>query len=132
VDEASGDIQLKAASGTEEYRLAVEHYNFDLTKFQLRFDTDKNNTIVQAIVSGKPQGTDDWLTLSRQNKSAKAVRFNQANSGIAYTMIHPFTGQLRGAMMYNFYQYAEDITDEQRSFMERYTQLVSTRLNLPG
>jgi hypothetical protein len=52
VDEASGDIQLKAASGTEEYRLAVEHYNFDLTKFQLRFDTDKNNTIVQAIVSG--------------------------------------------------------------------------------
>jgi hypothetical protein len=130
VDEEMDEIQLMAASGTEEYRLAVENYNFNLTKFRLCFDVDKDNTIVRAIATNKPQGTDDWLTLSRKNKSAEAVRFNQANSGIAYTAIYPFTAKRRGALMYNFYQYAEDITDEQRDFMETYTKLVSEQLDL--
>jgi hypothetical protein len=125
VDEQKQEIQLKGASGTPEYALAVQNYNFNPAKFHLSFDTDQDNTIVQAIASGQPSGTSDWVSLSRKHKSAEAVRFNQANSGIAYTAVYPFRGLQRGALMYNFYQYAEDMTDEQREFMERYTKLVS-------
>jgi hypothetical protein len=128
VDEQKQEIQLKAASGTTEYELAVQNYNFNPEKFHLSFDTDRDNTIVKAIASGKPAGTSDWVSLSRKHKSEEAVRFNQANSGIAYTAVYPFNGKQRGALMYNFYQYAEDMTDDQREFMERYTQLVSSDL----
>ncbi len=132
VDEKKGEVQLKAASGTEQYRLAVERYNFKLSDFHLRFDADKDNTIVQAIASGKPQGTADWVTLSRKHKSAEAVRLNQANSGIAYTAIYPFSSSVRGALMYNFYQYPDKIDGEQRAFMKKYTDLVSTFISPPA
>jgi hypothetical protein len=128
VDEAKSEVQLMAASGTAEYELAIEHYKFKPSNFHLSLDTDTDNTIVQAVTSGHPQGTSDWLTLSRKRKSAQAVRFNQANSGIAYTAIYPFQATRRGALMFNFYQYADEISKEQRDFMERYTALVSTFL----
>jgi len=129
VDEEEKQIQLKAASGTEEYRLAVEWYNFKPADFHLDFDTDKNNTIVKAIASGKPQETDDWVTVSRQHSSPEVVRLNQANSGIAYTAIQPFSHAVRGALMYNFYQYPDKIDGEQRTFMRKYTDLVSSLLS---
>lgn len=131
VDEGKGEIQLMAASGTEQYRLAVEQYNFKPSEFHLRFAIDKNNTIVQAIVNGRPQDTTDWVTLSRKHKSAEAVRLNQANSGIAYTAIYPLSSSVRGAMMYNFYQYPDEIDGKQRGFMEKYTDLVSTFISKP-
>lgn len=129
VNEKKDEIQLVAASGTEEYRLAVEQYNFKPSSFHLRFDIDKDNTIVQAIANNKPQDTADWWTLSRKHKSAKAVRLNQANSGIAYTVVYPFSSSVRGALMYNFYQYPDKIDGEQRAFMKRYTELVSTHIS---
>lgn len=128
VDEGKSQIQLMAASGTDEYRLAVERYNFKPSQFHLRFDEDKNNTIVQAIVRGRLQDTTDWVTVSRKNKSPEIVRINQANSGIAYTAIYPFSSSVRGALMYNFYQYHDKIDEKQRTFMKKYTHLVSSYL----
>ena len=132
VDEKKDEIHLMAASGTEQYRLAIERYNFKPSEFHLHFDTDKNNTIVKAISSGKPQFTTDWLTLSRKHKSADVVRLNQANSGIAYTAVYPFTSKVRGALMYNFYQYPEQIGNIQHDFMKRYTKLASSYLSQPA
>jgi hypothetical protein len=128
VDEGKSEIQLMAASGTEEYRLAVERYNFKPSDFHLGFDTDKENTIVRAIASGQPQDTTDWVTLSRKHSSPEVVRLNQANSGIAYTAIYPFSSPKRGALMYNFYQYPDKINGEQRAFMEQYTELAATSI----
>ena len=129
VDEHKREIQLMTASGTEEYSRAVEQYNFKPANFHLDFVADKDNTIVQAIVTGEPRDTDDWVTVSRQNKSPEAVRLNQANSGIAYTAIYPFSSPLKGGLMYNFYQYPDKIDSTQRDFMKKYTSLVSTYLS---
>ena len=57
VDEAKNEVQLVAASGTEEYARAVERYNFNLTKFHLSLADNPDNTIVKAIVRSKPQDT---------------------------------------------------------------------------
>ena len=128
VDEAKNEVQLVAASGTEEYARAVERYNFNLTKFHLSLADNPDNTIVKAIVRSKPQDTTDWVTLSRKGSSPETVRFNQANSGIAYTAIYPFSSPRRGAMMYNFYQYPDKIDDAQREFMQKYTALVAASI----
>lgn len=129
VDEETNKIQLVAASGTEEYRLSVENMDFKLEDYTLYFDKNKANPIVKSIARGKPQSTTDWATLNRGKTSVEEVRLNQANSGIAYTAIYPFAGSVKGALMYNYYQYADGIGSQQEDFMERYTELVSRSLD---
>jgi hypothetical protein len=129
VDESTRRIQLVAASGTEEYRLAVEYIDFKLKEYSLSFDKNKSNTIVRAIARHKPQHTTDWATLNSGQTSIKAVRLNQANSGIAYTAVYPLPGSIKGAVMYNFYQYADGIGSQQLTFMQQYTELVSACLD---
>lgn len=128
VDEKKNKIQLVAASGTEEYRLAIEYIDFKLEEYVLDFKKNKDNTIVQAITSGKPKHTTDWATLNSGQNSTKSVRLNQANSGIAYTAIYPLQGPTRGALMFNYYQYPDGIGAAQEAFMKRYTKLVSSHL----
>lgn len=130
VDEKANVIRLVAASGTEEYRLSVEHMDFKLEDYVLDFEKNKKNTIVQAIVSGKPQHTSDWATLNSGKTPVESVRINQANSGIACTVVHPLTEPAKGALMYNYYQYADGIGDKQKSFMKQYTKLASNYLGL--
>jgi hypothetical protein len=128
VDSQTNEIQLKASSSTEEYELAVEKFDFEPKSYHLNFDKDKHNTIVQAIATGKPQSTGDWVTLNRGETPPHVVRINQANSGIACSIIYPFDSVIKGALMYNYYQYQEQIGSPQQAFMERYTELVSTYL----
>jgi hypothetical protein len=128
VDSQTNEIQLKATSNTEEYELAVERFDFKPKSYHLNFDKDKDNTIVQAIATGKSQSTCDWVTLNRGETAPDVVRINQANSGIACSIIYPFNSAVKGALMYNYYQYQEQIGSPQRAFMERYTELVSTYL----
>ena len=129
VDEPSNVVQLVAASGTEEYRLAVQHMQFKASDYTLDFEKDKGNTIVRAIASNKSTHTTDWADLNRGQTPVEQVRLNQANSGIAYTSIYPLQGTLKGAVMYNYYQYPEMIGDEQAAFMTEYTRLVSLSLD---
>jgi hypothetical protein len=128
VDDKTNEIQLKATSRTEEYKLAVERFAFKPKSYHLNFDKDKHNTIVQAIATGKPQTTCDWVTLNRGETPHDVVRINQANSGIACSIIYPFSSAVKGAMMYNYYQYQEQLGSPQWAFMDRYTELVSTYL----
>lgn len=122
-------VQLKAATGSEYYKLAVEHYKFQPQEYRLDLDKDSSNTIVKAILSGKPETTADWVTVSRLGVEPEVVRLNQANSGIAYTVIYPFSGKVSGALMYNFYQYPASLGKAQWAFMKRYTALASSLLN---
>jgi len=128
VDEKTNEIHLVAASGTEEYRLSVEHMDFKAEDYTLDFDKNKDNTIVQAIAGGKPKHTTDWTTLNRGQTPAETVRLNQANSGIAYSVIYPLSGPAKGALMYNYYQYQDGIGDTQKAFMKRYAKLIGSYL----
>jgi hypothetical protein len=128
VEEKLDRICLKAASDTEQYHLAIDHFKFDPSKYHLYFDKNKDNSIVRAILSNEPQNTTDWNTLNRGKTPSDTVRLNQANSGIAYSVIRPFRSKIRGALLFNFYQYPEQIGQQQENFMERYTELASKYL----
>jgi hypothetical protein len=125
VDENGIIVQLMAMSDTEQYRLAVEGYNFNPADYVLDFVVDKNNPIVQSITIGEPCGTRDWAVLGRSNVRPETVRLNQASSGIAYSVIYPLSSGRRGGVMYNYYQYPDGLGAEQQVFMECYTKLVS-------
>ena len=128
VDEKDNAIWLKGVSDTEEYRLAVKQFEFKPTSYRLDFNKNKDNTIVQTIIQAKPQRTLDWAALNRGQTPTDTVRLNQASSGIASTMLYPLSSVVRGALMYNYYQYPEKIGPLQQTFMEDYTKLVSACL----
>jgi hypothetical protein len=128
VDETKKQLQLVAASGTEEYQRAVETYNFNPDDFHLCLENDQENTLVQAVITESPKDTNDWTTLSRKGSLPEQVRLNQASSGIAYSAIYPFSTPKRGVLMYSFYQYPDKINDSQRTFMKKYTALAAAQL----
>jgi hypothetical protein len=127
LDDTKQTVRLVAVSDTEYYQMSVQGYNFDLASYVVPLD-DSKNSIAKAIKTGKPQSTTDWGVLGR-TRAEDAARFNQANSGIAYTAVYPFSGKLRGALMYNYYQYQDAIGPQQHEFMKRYTIMVSSALD---
>jgi hypothetical protein len=129
VNPKNQDIRLKAVSETEIYRLSVEGIDFNPSKYHLSFDKNKNNTIVRAISSNKPTSTSDWRTLNSGQNTTSTVRLNQASGGIGCTVIYPLTGATKGALMFNYYQYPDEIHKGQHRFMKRYTQIVSRSLD---
>jgi hypothetical protein len=131
VDEKVNRIRLKAASDTAMYHLAVDHFSFDAKSYYLEFDKNKDNSIVRAIVKGKPQRTTDWSTLNRGKTPLEIVRLNQASSGIACSVIYPLESTVRGALMFSYYQYPDQIGTRQEEFMRHYTKLVSKYLARP-
>lgn len=125
LDENGKDLRLLAASDTEYYELGVKDYPaFDPNNFVLSMD-DTDNDIVRTVISGKPDHTDDWSSVQRAGAATETVRLNQASSGIAIVYNYPLTSKKRGVMMYNYFQYADGIGDDQTDFMQRYTEIVS-------
>jgi len=132
VDEASQMVYLAAVSHTEQYNQSVRGYDFDETDYHLSLKSDQGNDIVKAILINKPQKTLDWGSLSRPAADRGQARLNQASGGIAYSMVYPLPGPARGALLYCYFQYEENIGPGQQQFMERYTKLVSDSLGHLG
>ncbi len=127
VDRKAGVVKTAAVSDTEHYRTAVSGINFTPAQYKVSLN-DHGNSIIQAISSGKPQGTTDWGTLSRPQTGPEPARLNQANSGIAYSIVYPLDSPSGGALMFCYYQYQADIGTLQHEFMVRYARLVSESL----
>ena len=124
VDEAKQTVHFISASDTEYYHHSVDGYSFNMKDYALSLD-DSENSIVQAITSGQPVGTANWDTMRRPRVDVGIARSNQASGGIGYSMIYPFTGKVRGALMYSYFQEHEAMGEQQPAFMKQYTQLVS-------
>lgn len=122
------DLRFMGASDTEYYHLAIKDYPpFDPDDFIFPM-TDTDNDLVRAITENKPLHSDGWDTIRRKKSQLEVVRLNQASSGIAQAYSYPLQGTRRGALMFNYYQYADAIGDDQLAFMGEYTELVSKRL----
>jgi hypothetical protein len=120
-------IKLAGASDTEHFKMSVQGYNFNPADYKLSLKEDSDNDITKAILTGRPQSNIDWGKLSRRESDPAQARLNQANSGIAFSEVFPLEAH-RGALMFCFFQYQENIGSEQREFMERYTKLVDASL----
>jgi len=127
VDEAKSLIRLVGVSDTEYYRLSVADYPFRPSAFTVRLD-NPDNAIATAVREDKIVPLHDWGKLRRPRARDEAVRLNQASAGIGYSVLYPLPGSVRGALLYNYFQYQDAIGDDQRNFMEAYTNLVADAL----
>ena len=89
-----------------------------------------DNLIAEAVRTNQAQVTTDWQYLFAPALTPQEARFNQAAGGIGYSAIYPFKAKrAQGALIYSYFQYPENISRKQQSFMEHYTQLVREQWN---
>jgi hypothetical protein len=127
VDKEAGTINRIALSNTDLAKATkeVSAKKFEDIKIPLGH---RKNVIARAIDSGEPHTTIDWHELFVPALTASQAQVNQANAGIAYSAIYPFTARDGGALIFSYYQYPENIGEAQKEFMERYAALVNAEL----
>jgi len=128
VNKKTGTIDRIALSATE---LAQRTTEVSAVPFnQIKIDINEpENIIAAAIRTGEMHDTTDWRFLFQPALTAEEARINQANSGIAYSAVHPLTARDGGALIFSFYQYKQELGNEQQKFMEQYAQVVDQYLN---
>jgi hypothetical protein len=127
VDKASGTINRIALSNTELAKATtdVSVKKFEEIKIPLGYE---KNLIAKVIKTGKPFMTSDWKYLFAPALKPAEARVNQANAGIALSAVYPLSVRDGGAMIFSYFQYPEQIGSAQKSFMEKYTAVVSQYL----
>lgn len=128
VNKSTGMIDRVALSNTElaNNTTTVTAVPFQAIKIPVN---NQQNTVAKAIQSGIPQETIDWDTLFTPALSADEARLNQASGGIAYSAVYPIKKWKGGAaIIFSYYQYADQIGDAQHEFMQRYAAIVSDNL----
>lgn len=125
VNKKGGTIDRIALSKTELAKgtTDVSVKRFEDIKIPLGYP---KNIIAKAIKTRKPQGTGDWQYLFAPELSPEEARLNQASGGIGYSAVYPLVGARDGgAMIFSYFQYPQEIRDNQRKFMEKYSKIVT-------
>lgn len=90
---------------------------------------DKLNITAKAFKQNKCFQTSDWRFLFTPALNATEARFNQAESGMACSVVYPFFNALQGgALIYSFYQPEDMISQQHHVFMKKYTALAEKML----
>lgn len=125
----TGSMDRIALSDTELARntTKVSKVKFSDINISLSY---KDNLIIRAIDEQKPQKTDDWKDLFSPVLSKDHARINQASGGIASSFVYPLMlDKSKGVLIFSYYQYLNEISDLQDTFMKKYSQIVSSLLN---
>ncbi len=127
VNKETGQIDRVALSNTE---LAERTTEVSAKPFnEIKIDIDEpENIIAAAIRTGEMHDTTDWNFLFKPALTPEEARINQANAGIAYSAVHPFTARNGGALIFSFFQYKDMVGRSQQDFMEAYTKTVNQSL----
>jgi hypothetical protein len=128
VDAEQEQVVVAGVTHNDYYKQSVANYDFKPSDYKLPM-TSKDNSVIQAITTGQPVSSDNWDTFRRPDIEEGVARLNQADSGIGYSVVYPVEGKVKGALMFNFYQFPEAIGDAQEGFMQKYTELVSQALS---
>ena len=125
VDEDKQTIYIAGVSHNEYYEQSIAGYDFEPADYHPSL-SDPKNIICEAIRTKTETYTEDWGALSRPEAKDGAARLNQASAGIGYTKIYPLTGKTQGALMFNYFQYADGMGSQQDIFMKYYAELVAS------
>jgi hypothetical protein len=128
VNKKTGQIDRVALSQTEMALRTTEVSAKPFNEIKIEID-EPENIVAAAIRSGEMHDTTDWNFLFKPALTAQEARINQANAGIAYSAVHPFTARDGGALIFSYFQYKDSVGHEQYDFMKAYTELVNNRLN---
>ena len=128
VNNQNQTVDRVALSNTES---AVGAVNFSVKAFndiKIPLST-KNNLLVKAIETNKPQETEDWNDTFTPVLTPEEARFNQAGAGAGCTIIYPFKARSGGAMSFSYVIPLRDIHKQHHKFMKTYTELVDHALS---
>jgi hypothetical protein len=127
VNKSTGTIDRISLSKTEPAELTKRKSakKFEDIKIPVNYP---DNIIAKAIQSNEPQSTTDWQYLFAPALTPEEARFNQADGGIAFSAVYPLPARDGGALIFSYFQYSEEIGEAQRSFMKKYSELVTERL----
>lgn len=127
LDEEKQAVVTGSFTDNEYFQHSVADHNFDPTTYKLPLSLT-DNALVKAITTGKPVSSDNWDNFKRPEIEEGIARLNQAAGGIGYSVVYPVAGKIKGALIFNYYQFPESIGDLQSDFMARYSNLVSSAL----
>lgn len=127
VNKETGKIDRVALSNTD---MAQSTTSVSMVPFEeIKIESDHpENIIAEAIRSGRIQTTTDWKVLFEPVLTPEQARINQASAGIAYSAVYPLKARDGGAIIFSYFQYAEQIGDIQKQFMKKYAALVDSVL----
>jgi sporulation protein YlmC with PRC-barrel domain len=129
VNPETGTIDRLALSKTEQARATTDVSAKPFNEIKIPVDY-LENIIADAIHSGQPQDTTDWKFLFNPSLTAQDARINQANAGIAHSIVYPLKSRDGGALIFSYYQYRSEMDDgKAEAFMKRYSELVDTALS---
>lgn len=128
LDKANGSIDRAALSNSVLAEVAWQRSYNKLRNLKIPTDNNKDNVIVQTIMTAKPHSTTDWSNLYTPSINEEEARFLQADSGIGFSAVYPLIKKGCGAIIYSYYQYQEDLDDDQYNFMNEYSEIVSEAL----
>ncbi|HEY1063697.1 MAG TPA: hypothetical protein VGE30_00165 [Candidatus Saccharimonadales bacterium] len=127
VNKKTGNIDRIALSSTELAKRTTDVSAVPFNEIRIGVD-EPENIIATAIRTGEMHDTTDWNFLFTPALTPDEARINQANAGIAYSAVHPFTARDGGALIFSYYQYKDGVGETQHDFMKTYTKLVSDAL----
>jgi hypothetical protein len=129
VNQETGTIDRVALSKTEQARATTDVSAKPFNEIKIPIDY-LENIIADAIHGGQPQDTTDWKFLFNPVLSSQQARLNQANAGIAHSIVYPLKSRGGGALIFSYYQYRSEMEDgKAEAFMKRYSDLVEAALN---
>jgi hypothetical protein len=128
VNKKTGTIDRIALSKTEQARMTTDVSVKPFKEIKIPVDY-LENIIADAIHSGQPQDTTDWKFLFNPDMTAQQARINQANAGIAHSVVYPLKARDGGALIFSYFQYRDEMDDGKAEvFMKRYAELVDAAL----
>lgn len=127
VNKETGQIDRVALSSTEIAKRTTEVSAVPFNDIKIDA-TEQCNVVAAAVRSQKTQETTDWEELFTPALSGEQARINQANAGIAYSVVYPFAARDGGALIFSYYQFNGKAGKAQHDFMTEYTELVNHRL----
>ena len=127
VNKKTGMVDRVALSNTDLAKRTtdVSYVKFDEIKVPLNY---ADNIIAKAINSGESLDTTDWKFLFNPAMTDEQARINQANAGIAYSVVYPLKSRDGGALIFSYFQFSGAVSDDAKTFMKTYTDLVDEAL----
>lgn len=89
----------------------------------------KNNSIVEALDTGRYKITQDWKTLFAPVLTPEQARQNQQGASIECSLVWPLTVLDGGALIFSFYQPMEHISESHLAFVRHYAKIVEKSLS---
>lgn len=127
VNKETGTIDRIALSDTELAKNTTEVSVVPFKEIKINVDHPEN-IIAQAIQTGEPRDTTDWKYLFMPALTSEQARINQASAGIAYSAVYPLKARDGGALIFSYFQYQQQIGEDQRDFMRNYADIVTSAL----